>query len=1053
MTSNFATRYKKDLSTEALKTKLVRRKSVLQKESRQKQFNKTRQFGLADVNTQHTRDRELSRLEETGEAHSPEKSKGKPNQITNAKICSKERLEMLQRYKAEKELRKLKEQREKPVFKCGRYKPEMPSFLPQPSQIPVLSKPKEKAAPLPERVTRSKARPQASTMVPKGTGKGSGLQPPQHRHVEKPAKKESKGAQPAVPAPTSGRITRATAAAMSKIPQVLKPAVTAGNQAQKRVTRKGKPQTEIKNEEALHDMKEDVPMEPIEERADLQLASAEGTGESEASPEKENVLPVSCVPALPRRRGRSFAPQNFLFKPLEGVASYKISPLSPSRASMFLSPNLTWSPAKTTRKVPKEDAKEPTPEDRRSESEPSTVPDVTEDIPECQSALEPQEEEEMEPAPNETTMAITGATEATQRPADLSAPETSDTTGAPQHDVRYFRNVLRSETERLSLCCLEWDGTAETDIPDDAQDLVRTTVGQTRLLIAERFKQFEGLVDNCEFRRGEKETTCSDLDGFWDMVAFQVEDVNKKFESLRKLQENGWQAAEGNQEAKQVPKKKTACPRATRVTGRSVGRTAARKRLAAIKAMMKNKARQEGAAAEPAGQETPQKEEEPVTFDGGFFRVESPARLLLGQTPKSATRSSRRSSRRATPRSASRAFLRSCVDTSVARLGTPAAYRSHPPLPNPDAFAGLSRTDLSHIFDQSDTQAAEGSSAAVDGAAEEAGETQTASSDSASRSSETDNSDPVDSREAESPDTETNESDIAEDVQQTVVDLGVACTPDKDVRGTESLDAEKNESNITEEAQQTTMDLGGEGVMCSPEKDIRGPQSPDTEKNRSDMAEEVQQTTMDLGDEGSLCSPEKDFGGTESPNAEKNESDMAEEVQQTTMDLGDEGLLCSPEKDFRGTESPNAETNESIIAEEIQRTTMDLGDEGSLCSPEKDVWGAESPDAGKHKSDMAEEVQQTTMDLGDEGSLCSPEKDALFEGASFQGEEHHTPARQTGPLLDDSSCSSGTPVGKPHLDCSLFFTPLKNEAQKFAAVAPGNDLIVFSPLPFPAGEK
>lgn len=55
-----------------------------------------------------------------------------------------------------------------------------------------------------------------------------------------------------------------------------------------------------------------------------------------------------------------------------------------------------------------------------------------------------------------------------------------------------------------------------------AKDQIRTTVGQTRLLIGERFKQFEGLVDNCEFKRGEKETTCTDLDGFWDMVSFQV---------------------------------------------------------------------------------------------------------------------------------------------------------------------------------------------------------------------------------------------------------------------------------------------------------------------------------------------------------------------------------------------------------------------------------------------------------------------------------------------------------------------------------------------------
>jgi len=40
--------------------------------------------------------------------------------------------------------------------------------------------------------------------------------------------------------------------------------------------------------------------------------------------------------------------------------------------------------------------------------------------------------------------------------------------------------------------------------------------------MSERFKQFIGLVDNCEFKTGEKEVTCTDLEGFWDMVYFQV---------------------------------------------------------------------------------------------------------------------------------------------------------------------------------------------------------------------------------------------------------------------------------------------------------------------------------------------------------------------------------------------------------------------------------------------------------------------------------------------------------------------------------------------------
>ena len=58
-------------------------------------------------------------------------------------------------------------------------------------------------------------------------------------------------------------------------------------------------------------------------------------------------------------------------------------------------------------------------------------------------------------------------------------------------------------------------------------------VGQARLVMAERFVQFSGLVDNCEFKQGEKETTCSDLRGFWEMIYFQVK-IFEIFELLRR---------------------------------------------------------------------------------------------------------------------------------------------------------------------------------------------------------------------------------------------------------------------------------------------------------------------------------------------------------------------------------------------------------------------------------------------------------------------------------------------------------------------------------------
>uniref|UniRef100_A0A8C3KJ88 Uncharacterized protein n=1 Tax=Calidris pygmaea TaxID=425635 RepID=A0A8C3KJ88_9CHAR len=80
-TSQFASRYKKDLSTEAVRAKVTRRKSMLQKENRHKVFEKGRRFGLADINVQHSKGREMSQLNETSEMCSQESSRVKQSKI------------------------------------------------------------------------------------------------------------------------------------------------------------------------------------------------------------------------------------------------------------------------------------------------------------------------------------------------------------------------------------------------------------------------------------------------------------------------------------------------------------------------------------------------------------------------------------------------------------------------------------------------------------------------------------------------------------------------------------------------------------------------------------------------------------------------------------------------------------------------------------------------------------------------------------------------------------------------------------------------------------
>ena len=42
------------------------------------------------------------------------------------------------------------------------------------------------------------------------------------------------------------------------------------------------------------------------------------------------------------------------------------------------------------------------------------------------------------------------------------------------------------------------------------------------------FLQFTGLVDNCEYGTGERETTTMDLTGFWEMIFIQVAAILQK---------------------------------------------------------------------------------------------------------------------------------------------------------------------------------------------------------------------------------------------------------------------------------------------------------------------------------------------------------------------------------------------------------------------------------------------------------------------------------------------------------------------------------------------
>ncbi|NXG12838.1 DLGP5 protein, partial [Sakesphorus luctuosus] len=662
-TSQFASLYKKNVSVEAVRAKVARRRSTLQKENRHKLFEKGRQFGLADVNIPLSKERGISDLKEAREMCSQENSGVKQTQpVSAATRRMNERREMLQRYKEEKERRKLVEQREKAkkgVFKVGLYRPAAPGFLALPSEDPVVAKPKEKAAPaFSGRITRSKAKMQEGkslipTLMPTAPKSSmvcflymQNVCPTQAGHKQmgsvKVAEKEKVLQTAAQPAPNV-RITRAAASAARQVLRATKPtaaAATAGNQSQRKTTSVGKQKQTVKPDTtkvipSKHEVKKNTRIEP-----EVKGSAADPNHSVPVQPEQEQTLVENNNSAPGRPRALSFAPQNFVFQPPSGLETYTATPMPSSSP-----PTAFW-----------DFSKSPVKRIEKSSETKAQKLNLRSPMPPAVKGIQDQEmTTSLKGEAGESDEKISTQTSNETTPVSTALEGKSDDTGEEQeHDVPYFRNILRSETERLLSQCLQWDGHLELDIPEDAKDLIRTTVGQTRLLIGERFKQFEGLVDNCEFRKGEKETTCTDLDGFWDMINFQVEDVNKKFNNLKKLQDNEWQPLDIP--SKTVVKKKAVAGAVPKARPGAAARNAARSRLAAVKTAMRERMMQEGGA--DGAQQDRLPEAEKVVFDAGFFRIESPVKNFSGLLLKTPHRPSQRTpGKQATPRSSRRALL------------------------------------------------------------------------------------------------------------------------------------------------------------------------------------------------------------------------------------------------------------------------------------------------------------------------------------------------------------------------------------------------------------
>ncbi|RZF40421.1 hypothetical protein LSTR_LSTR011191 [Laodelphax striatellus] len=97
-----------------------------------------------------------------------------------------------------------------------------------------------------------------------------------------------------------------------------------------------------------------------------------------------------------------------------------------------------------------------------------------------------------------------------------------------------FQVRLEEESHNLLVLCNRWQTVLDSagNIPKEMQDDIRRAVGQTKLLVNEKLKQFKDLLKKFQKGDGDESITPNDLEGFWELVLIQVNDVKGKFSRL-----------------------------------------------------------------------------------------------------------------------------------------------------------------------------------------------------------------------------------------------------------------------------------------------------------------------------------------------------------------------------------------------------------------------------------------------------------------------------------------------------------------------------------------
>lgn len=113
----------------------------------------------------------------------------------------------------------------------------------------------------------------------------------------------------------------------------------------------------------------------------------------------------------------------------------------------------------------------------------------------------------------------------------------------PRAGKQFLVRALHEEDRLNRLSQQSRDDVDSGLLAEEVCGLLRSAIGKATLLVTKKFKQFKELC-NKNVNQGDDErykTTSEDLQGFWDMMMLQVEDVDRAFTEIARLRANGWQ--------------------------------------------------------------------------------------------------------------------------------------------------------------------------------------------------------------------------------------------------------------------------------------------------------------------------------------------------------------------------------------------------------------------------------------------------------------------------------------------------------------------------------